>query len=171
MISVLCVVLSRQHLGRERSAGPDFPYDYRATDDRDWQWDTEQPRTILSSNVGVVALTNTQTALTASSSSQCGTGSQLVDFVAYGSNVSTNGATSATPASCFAGSGPAYYDGSTAFGRQLGITRKNKCIDTFDNLNDFVNVPVTYFNWGPMPVLCPMGNAVDAVISATPVVA
>src|SRR5665213_2056599 len=45
---------------------------------------------ILSSTVGVVALTDTQTALTASSSSQCGTGTQLVDLVAYGSNVSTN---------------------------------------------------------------------------------
>ncbi len=124
---------------------------------------------ILSSTVGVIALTNTQTALTASSSSQCGTGSQLVDLVAYGSNVSTNSATTATPASCFAGSGPAYYDGSSAYGRQLGVTRKNKCIDTFDNLNDFVNVPVTYLNSTSTPVLCPSGTQLSAIISATPV--
>jgi hypothetical protein len=124
---------------------------------------------ILSSTVGAVALTNTQTALAESSSSQCGTGSQLVDFVAYGSNVSTNGATAATPASCFAGSGPAYYDGSSAYGRQLGITRRNKCIDTFDNLNDFVNLPVTYLNSTSTPVLCPSGTQLSAVISATPV--
>jgi len=124
---------------------------------------------ILSSTVGVIALTNTQTALTASSSSQCGTGPQLLDFVGYGSNVATNAATTATPATCFAGSGPAYYDGSTAFGRQLGNTRKNKCIDTFDNLNDFVNLPVTYFNSSSTPVLCPSGTQLSAIISATPV--
>src|SRR6185312_15568717 len=85
---------------------------------------------ILSSTVGAIALTNIQTALTSAASAQCGTGSQIVDFVGYGSNVSTN-STAPAPASCFAGSGPAYYDGTSAYGRQLGITRKNKCIDTF----------------------------------------
>src|SRR6202000_2254228 len=123
---------------------------------------------ILSSTVGVVALSNTQTALTASSSAQCGTGTQLLDFVAYGSNVATNGATTATPASFFPGSGPAYYDGSTANGRQLGVTRKNKCIDTFDNLNDFVNVPPTFFNSSSAPTPCPVGTQLSALISATP---
>ena len=123
---------------------------------------------ILSSTVGVVALTNTFTALTASSNTQCGTGTQLVDFVAYGSNISTNGATTATPASCYAGSGPAYYDGSTAYGRQLGVTRKNKCIDTFDNLNDWVNTPVVYMNANTALTPCPTGTQLSAIVTATP---
>lgn len=123
---------------------------------------------ILSSTVGAIALTNIQTALTSAASAQCGTGSQIVDFVGYGSNVSTN-STAPAPASCFAGSGPAYYDGTSAYGRQLGITRKNKCIDTFDNLNDYVNAPVTYLNSTSAPVLCPSGTQLSAAISATPV--
>jgi len=153
-------------IGDEPPAG--FNYDYQL---QTIELGTTPPKTqnILSSTVGVIALTNTQTALTSNAGAQCGTGSQLVDLVAYGSNVATNSSTTTTPAVCFAGSGPAYYDGSSAYGRQLGITRKNKCIDTFDNLNDFVNVPVTYLNSTSTPVLCPSGTQLSAVISATPV--
>jgi hypothetical protein len=144
-----------------------IPYDYQL---QTIELGTTPPssQNILSSTVGVIALTNTQKALTASSSSACGTGAQLLDMVGYGSNVSTNKATSPTPASCYSGSGAAYYDGSTAFGRQLGVTRKNKCIDTVDNLNDFVNVPVTYFNSSSAPTLCPTGTQLSADISASP---
>jgi hypothetical protein len=143
-----------------------IPYDYQL---QTIELGTTPPssQNILSSTVAVVALTNTQKALTASSSSACGTGSQLLDMVGYGSNVSTNSATSPTPASCYSGSGAAYYDGSTAFGRQLGVTRKNKCTDTADNLNDFVNVPVTYFNSSSPATLCP-ASQLSAVVSASP---
>ena len=146
-----------------------IPYDYQLQAIEDGgQGNIPTTQNILSSTVGVVALTNSTTALTAGSSPQCGTGSQLLDFVAYGSTFATNAATSASPASCYAGSGAAYYDGSTAFGRQLGITRKNKCIDTFDNLNDFANVPVTYFNSASAPQVCPTGNQLTAIVTATP---
>jgi hypothetical protein len=123
---------------------------------------------ILSSTVGVVALTNSQTALTASAASQCGTGAQLLDLVGYGSNIATNAATTASPASCYAGTGEAYYDGSSALGRQLGITRSNRCTDTFDNSKDFVNIAVTYFNSGSAPTVCPTGSQLSAVVAATP---
>jgi hypothetical protein len=143
-----------------------IPYDYQL---QTIELGTTPPssQNILSSTVGVVALTNTQKALTASSSSACGTGAQLLDMVGYGSNVSTN-STSPTPASCYSGSGAAYYDGSTAFGRQLGVTRKNKCTDTEDNLNDYVNLPVTYFNSSSPLSPCPTGTQLSAVVSANP---
>jgi hypothetical protein len=123
---------------------------------------------ILSSTVGVVALTNTQKALTAGSSPVCGSGSQLQDLIGYGSNIATNSATTASPASCYAGSGEAYYDGSSAYGRQLGATRKNKCVDTFDNANDYVNAPITYFNSSSPVTVCSTGAQLNATISATP---
>ena len=143
-------------------------YDYRLKTIEGTIVDGTSGDNILSSTVGVVALTNTQTALTSSSSAQCGTGTQLVDLVAYGSTVATNSATTATPASCYAGSGAAYYDGSTAYGRQMGVTRKNKCIDTFDNLKDFVNLPPSYFNSSSAPSVCPTGTQLSAVISVSP---
>ena len=145
-----------------------IPYDYRLNTIEGTTSDGSKGDNFLSSTVGVVALTNTQTALAASSASLCGTGTQLDDLVGYGSDKSTNGSTTASPATCFAGSGEAYYDGSTAFGRQLGVTRKNKCIDTFDNANDFVNVPVTYLNSSSAPSPCPLGNQLSAVVTATP---
>ena len=146
---------------------PPIPYDYELQYIED-NGTIPSTQNILSSTVGVVALANTQTALTAGSSPQCGTGTQLVDIVGYGSNIATNAATTASPASCYAGSGAAYYDGSTAYGRQLGVTRKNKCIDTMDNLNDWVNVPVTYFNSSSTPTPCPLVTQLSAVVSAVP---
>ncbi|WP_089410350.1 choice-of-anchor X domain-containing protein [Granulicella rosea] len=144
-----------------------IPYDYEL---QTIELGTTPPTTqnILSSTVGVVALTNTQTALTASSASACGTGTQLLDMVGYGSNVALNTSTTATPATCYSGSGAAYYDGSTAYGRQLGVTRKNRCIDTADNLNDFVNLPPTFFNSTSTPTPCPGGTQLSAAVSATP---
>jgi hypothetical protein len=147
---------------------PPIPYDYRLKTIEGTIVDGTSGDNILSSTVGVVALTSTQTALAASSNSLCGTGTQLLDFVGYGSDIATNGSTAATPGTCYAGSGEAYYDGSAAFGRQLGATRKNKCIDTFDNANDFVNLPVTYFNSTSGPSPCPTGTQLSAVVSATP---
>jgi len=147
---------------------PPIPYDYELQYIED-NGNIPSTQNILSSTVGVVALASTQTALTAGSSPQCGTGTQLVDFIAYGSNVSTNAATAATPASCYAGTGPAYYDGSTAYGRQLGVTRKNKCIDTMDNLNDWVNLPLTYFNSSSTPTPCPLVTQLTAIVTATPI--
>ena len=145
-----------------------IPYDYRLKTIEKTIVDGTSGDNILSSTVGVVALTSTQTALAASSNSLCGTGAQLLDFIGYGSDVVTNGSTSATPGTCYAGSGEAYYDGSTAYGRQLGVTRKNKCIDAFDNANDFVNAPVTYFNSTSAALPCPTGTQLSAVVSATP---
>jgi hypothetical protein len=146
-----------------------IPYDYQLQTIELGVGKVSATQNILSSTVGVVALTNTQTALTASSNSLCGTGTQLLDLVGYGSTLATNAATTATPASCFAGSGAANYDGSTAYGRQLGVTRANKCIDTFDNLNDFANMPLTYFNSSSAPQVCPTGTQLTAIVSATPV--
>lgn len=123
---------------------------------------------ILSSTVGVVALTNTFTALTASAATQCGTGANLLDLVGYGSDIATNAATSATPASCYAGSGEAYYDGSTQYGRQMGIIRQNACTDTFNNVTDFANTPVVYFNSTSTPTPCPTGTQLSAVVTSTP---
>ncbi len=123
---------------------------------------------ILSSTTGTVALTNTQTALTSVTTAPCGSGSQLVDVVGYGSDIATNAATSATTNICYAGSNPAFYDGSSAYGRQLGVTRKNRCIDTFDNANDFVNTGVTYYNSASTPTPCPTGTQLSAVMTATP---
>ena len=146
---------------------PPIPYDYELQYIED-NGNIPSTQNILSSTVGVVALASTTTALTAGSSPQCGTGAQLVDFIAYGSNIATNAATTATPASCYAGTGPAYYDGSTAFGRQLGVTRKNKCIDTMDNLNDWVNMPMTYFNSSSAPDVCPLTTQLSAIVTAIP---
>jgi hypothetical protein len=145
------------------------PYDYRLKTIEGTIVDGTSGDNILSSTVGVVALTSTQVPLTASANSLCGSGAQLVDLLGYGSSFSTNSATAATPATCYAGTGPAYYDGSSAYGRQLGVTRKNKCIDTVDNSNDFVNVPVSYFNSSSAPSLCPAGTQLSAIVSATPV--
>jgi len=146
-----------------------IPYDYRLKTIEGTLVDGTSGDNILSSTTGVVALANTTTALTASSASLCATGSQLLDLVGYGSDVVTNAATAAaTPTSCFAGSGEAYYDGSTAFGRPLGATRKNKCIDTFDNANDFFNTSPTFFNSSSAPNPCPTGTQLSAVVSATP---
>jgi len=144
-----------------------IPYDYELQTIED-SGTIPSTQNILSSTVGTVALANTQTALTAGSSPQCGTGSQLLDFIGYGSNTNTNAATTATPSSCYAGSGAAYYDGSTAYGRQLGVTRKNKCIDTMDNLNDWVNLPLTYFNSASAPEVCPVTTQLSAILTATP---
>jgi hypothetical protein len=148
-----------------------IPYDYRLKTIEKTTVDGTSGDNILSSTVGVVALTNTQTALSASSDSLCGTGTQLLDLIGYGSDIATNTATSATPATCYAGTGEAYYDGSTAYGRQLGVTRKNRCIDTFavdDNSVDFVNLPPTFFNSSSAVSPCPMGKQLSAVVSATP---
>lgn len=145
-----------------------IPYDYRLNTIEGKTKDGTSGDNFLSSTVGVVALTNTTSALAASSDSLCGTGTQLLDLVGYGSDTPTNSATTATPASCFAGSGEAYYDGSSALGRQLGVTRKNKCIDTFDNSNDFVNVSVTYFNSSSPATPCPLGDQLSAVVTAAP---
>jgi hypothetical protein len=124
---------------------------------------------LLSSTTGTIALTSTQTALgTSATDHSCASGSQLLDLVGYGSSFATNAATSATPNSCYAGSGPAYYDGSTAYGRQMGALRKNKCIDTYDNSNDFVNTPLVYFNSQSTPSVCPTGKQLQAVLVATP---
>jgi hypothetical protein len=144
-----------------------IPYDYRLKTIEKTIVDGTSGDNILSSTVGVIALTSTQTALTASSNSLCGTGSQLLDFVGYGSDFAT-GTTAPTPGTCYAGSGEAFYDGSAAIGRQLGATRKNKCVDTFDNANDFVNAPVTFFNSSSAPSPCPTGAQLSAVVSATP---
>ncbi|MES2394200.1 MAG: choice-of-anchor X domain-containing protein [Acidobacteriota bacterium] len=147
-----------------------IPYDYQLSSIEDGgQANVPSTQNIMSSTVGVIALTSSTTALTAGGSPQCGTGSQLLDLVGYGSTFSTNSATSATPASCFAGSGAAYYDGGSAIGRQLGVTRKNKCLDTFDNLNDFVNVPLTYYNSSSAPQVCPTGNQLNAIVTAGPI--
>jgi hypothetical protein len=145
-----------------------IPYDYRLKTLEETTVDGTSGDNILSSTVGVVALTSTQSALTASSDSLCGTGAQLLDLLGYGSNTSTNSSTAATPATCYAGSGAGYYDGSTAYGRQLGSTRKNKCIDSFDNAADFVNLPVTYFNSSSSVSPCPAGNQLSAAVSASP---
>jgi hypothetical protein len=147
--------------------GKDAPiaYDYRL---KMIEGTTADSDNILSSTTGVVALTNTQTVLTATGGSLCGGGSQLWDLIGYGSNFSTGSGTSATPSSCFAGSGEAYYDGSTNYSRQLGVTRRNKCINTFDNRNDFVNMPVSYFNSSSTPAPCPTGTQLSAMISASP---
>jgi len=145
-----------------------IPYDYRLKTIEGTTADGTSGDNILSSTVGVVALTNTQSALTASSDSLCGTGNQLVDLLGYGSDTPTNGSTTATPATCYAGSGAGFYDGSTAFGRQLASTRKNKCIDSFDNATDFVNVPVTYLNSSSPVSPCPTGNQLSAAVSAIP---
>ncbi|MBS1801126.1 MAG: hypothetical protein JSS95_15035 [Acidobacteria bacterium] len=144
-----------------------IPYDYRLKTIEGTVVDGTSGDNILSSTVGVIALAGTQTALTASSNSLCGTGSQLLDVVGYGSDFAT-GTTASTPSSCYAGSGEAFYDGSAAVGRQLGATRKNKCIDTFDNATDFVNVPLTFFNSSSAPSPCPTGTQLSAVVSATP---
>lgn len=145
-----------------------IPYDYRLKTIEGTVVDGTSGDNILSSTVGVIALTSTQSALTAGSDSLCGTGNQLLDFVGYGSDIATNSSTTATPASCYAGSSAAYYDGSAAYGRELGVARKNKCIDTFDNANDFVNTEVTYFN-GSSPVSpCPTGSQLSATVSTTP---
>lgn len=145
-----------------------IPYDYELQSIEDGgQANIPTSQNILSSTTGVIALANNQTALTASSASLCATGSQLVDLVGYGSSFSTQSA-AATPDSCYAGSGPAYYDGNSSTGRLLGATRKNKCIDTFNNVNDFVNVPLTYFNSSSAPQPCPTGTQLSAVITMTP---
>lgn len=143
-------------------------YDYRLKTIEGTIVDGTSGDNILSSTVGVVTLTSTQTALATNTNALCGTGTQLLDYVGYGSDIATNSATSATPSICYAGTGEAYYDGSTAYGRQLGATRKNKCIDTFDNASDFVNLPVTFYNSSSAPTVCPLGNQLSAVISATP---
>jgi hypothetical protein len=145
-----------------------IPYDYRLKTIEKTTVDGTSGDNILSSTVGVVALTNTQTALAASSNSLCGGGSQLLDLVGYGSDIATNSSTTATPATCYAGSSEAYYDGSSSSGRQLGVTRKNKCIDTFDNASDFANTPVTYFNSSSAVSPCPIGTQLSAIVSATP---
>lgn len=158
---------------------PSISYDYRLKTIEGTVKDGTSGDNILSSTVGVVALTSTQAALTASSSNSqtlCGTGSQLLDLVGYGSDIATNSSTSPTPATCYAGSGEAYYDGSSTYGRQLGVTRKNKCINSFEPLNpgdhgnveDFANIPVTYFNSSSPVSLCPTGNQLTATISAAP---
>jgi len=144
---------------------PPIPYDYRLNA---IEGKTVATDNILSSTTEAVALTSTQAALGASANSICGTGSQLVDLVGYGSSFGTVKGTNATPTYCFAGTGEAFYDGSSGAGRQLGVTRKNRCIDTFDNANDFVNVSVTYFNSSSAPALCPTGTQLSAVVSATP---
>jgi len=145
-----------------------IPYDYRLKTIEKTTVDGTSGDNILSSTTGAVALTNTQTALASGTTSLCGSGSTLLDLVGYGSDIGTNSATAATPSLCFAGTGEAYYDGSTAYGRQLGVTRKNKCIDTFDNSVDFVNLAPTFFNSSSAPTPCPTGNQLSAVVSATP---
>lgn len=144
---------------------PPIPYDYRL---KTIEGTTSASDNLLSSTTEAVALTNTQTALTPGSDSMCGGGSQLVDLVGYGSSFATNKSGSASTTACFAGDGEAFYDGSSTPGRQLGVTRKNKCIDTFSNADDFVNVPVTYFNSSSAPTSCPTGTQLSAVVSATP---
>lgn len=64
--------------------------------------------------------------------------------------------------------GEAFYDGSSAFGRQLGVARKNRFIDTFNNEGDFVNVPVIYFNSSSPATPCLAGTQLSAKISAAP---
>jgi hypothetical protein len=146
-----------------------IPYDYELQTIEDGGA-SKIPTTqnILSSTVGVVALTNSFTALTAGSASQCGTGSNLLDFVGYGSDIATNSATSATPSSCYAGSGEAYYDGSSQFGRQLGVIRQNVCTDTFNNATDWSNVPPIFLNSSSARTPCSTGTQLSAVVTSTP---
>ena len=161
------IAASSPTLSTDGSLSP-IPYDYRLKTIEGTIVDGTSGDNLLSSTVEAVALTNTQTALTISSSTQCETGTQLVDLLGFGSDIATNSATSATPSICYAGSGEAYYDGSSAYGRQMGATRANKCIDTFNNASDFVNLPVTFFNSSSAVSPCPTGIQLSAVVSATP---
>jgi hypothetical protein len=146
-----------------------IPYDYELQTIEDGSAAAiPSTQNILSSTTGAVALTSTQTALTPVAGSLCGSGTQLLDLVGYGSDIATNAATTATPSLCFAGTGEAYYDGSTAYGRQLGVTRKNKCSDTFDNSVDFINIAPTFFNSSSARSVCPTGTQLSAVVSASP---
>jgi hypothetical protein len=162
------IAASSQQLSTSGAVAP-IAYDYQLQSIEDGGA-AKIPTTqnILSSTIGVVALTNSQTALTGSSASLCATGSQLVDLVGYGSSAGTNSSTSATPASCFAGVSEANYDGSSAFGQKLGVIRKNECIDTFNNADDWVNAPVVYFNSTSTPTPCPAGTQLSAATIASP---
>jgi hypothetical protein len=145
-----------------------IPYDYELQTIEDGgAANIPATQNILSSTTGTVALTSTTTALTIGGSPQCGTGSQLLDLVGYGSSFSTQ-SVAATPNICYAGTAPAYYDGNTTTGRQLGILRKNKCIDTFNNGNDFVNIGLVYYNSQSAPSVCPTGTQLSAAVTATP---
>ena len=143
-------------------------YDYRLKTIEGTTVDGTSGDNILSSTTGEIALTNSQTALTSVTTPPCGSGSQLLDVVGYGSDAGTNSTTAATPSICYAGTGQAPYDGSTAYGRQLGATRKNRCIDTFDNSADFVNVGLTFLNSASARTPCPTGTQLSAVFSANP---
>ncbi len=145
-----------------------IPYDYRLKALEGTALDGPVGDDLLSPSVGVVALTSSQVALTASSSALCGTASQLVDLVGYGSTTSTNASTSPTPSSCYEGSGEATYDGSAQYGYRMGITRANPCVNTANNASDWVNVPVVYLNSASTPTACPAGTQLSAVVSATP---
>jgi len=143
-------------------------YDYRLKTIEGTIVDGTSGDNILSSTVQAIALTNTQTALTASSASQCGTGSQLLDFLGYGSDIATNSTTTASPATCYAGAGEAYYDGSSQYGRQLGALRKNPCIDAFNNATDWANAPLVFLNSSSTKTPCSTGTPLSAVVTATP---
>ncbi|HEY9136935.1 MAG TPA: choice-of-anchor X domain-containing protein [Terriglobus sp.] len=124
---------------------------------------------ILSSTSASIALTTNQTALAGGSNASCGaTGSTVLDMVGYGSGSSTDSATSPTPATCYEGSGYAFYDGSSGYGRQMGALRSNACVDTNDNTNDFVNTSVVFLNSTSTPTPCPGGTQLSAAITAIP---
>ncbi len=135
---------------------------------------------IMSSVAAAVALTSSQTALTNKNKAvPCTDGSStVIDEVGYGNNVSyTTSTTSPTAAGCYAGSGPAFYDGNPTYGFQMGAVRSNRCVTTSDNANDFVEEPIGqatsgptqyYFNSASTPTVCPTGTQLSAVVAATP---
>jgi endonuclease G len=103
----------------------------------------------MAAGAGKIALVNNVTTLTGS----CPTGSNIMDFVGYGSN-----------ASCFEGSGPTEDLGNTlaAFRTHLG------CKDVDDNAGDFKINPPAPRNSSSTGHVCPAGDLEPEVFTTTP---
>lgn len=133
-----------------------YPYDYQL---KTIEGTATASDNDLSSTAVVVALVSKQTSVGSTCPSASTSG--LVDLVGIGASDGSS------PVTCYAGSGYAYYTPSTLNGATTGVDgavyayatiRKNKCIDTFNNANDFMLGFIPFANSQSTPEPCPTGN-------------
>ncbi|MBS1813788.1 MAG: hypothetical protein JSS87_02815 [Acidobacteria bacterium] len=150
------ITLSAPKLNVANGRDLDVPADYQVEtlegQTADYLTNTQN---ILSSAAETVALVSNQTAIPASSADNCAPGANVVDYVGYGIPRNPVTGTPSTDNNCWQGSSYAPYSDQ----RTLNVTRKNFCVDTGDNANDFVTTyPTPVFNSQSAPTRCALAG-------------
>ncbi|WP_213806298.1 hypothetical protein [Granulicella sp. dw_53] len=142
-----------------------YPYDYQL---KTLEGTATNVDNDLSSTAATIALVDNQSPL----GDNCPkTSAHLVDLLGIGASDGSS------PVTCFAGSSYASYTPSTLNGVATDINgvvyayatvRKNRCSDTFDNVNDFTLAFIDFANSRTGSQPCPLGKQLSVSSSATP---